>query len=486
MKLGKLLDGIYTGEIATSFLGTEIFEVSCDSRKVMMGGLFVALKGLAQDGGDFIEEAVAKGVFSVAKSGDTQSLQEKYPHVCFLRVDDPKVFLHEVVRRYYGNIADNVRTIGVTGTNGKTTVTYLIEAILSANEKECGVIGTINYRLADSVIPSIQTTPDFVDNQRFLVGLAWQHVPYCVIEVSSHALTQERVHGINFKTAIFTNLTSDHLDYHETHENYFAAKTLLFTGLAAESSAVINTDDLYGRQLLTMTPAVVRTYGVKRKADVMAKDIELNSSTTRFTLACPSGDIEIQTKLIGMYNVYNILAAVTASLAEEISLEIIKKGVEALAVIPGRLERVECGQDFSIFIDYAHTQDALEHVLTAMRRIGEGKIILVFGCGGDRDQSKRILMGQVAGQLADLSIVTSDNPRSEDPQAIIDQIVPGFRKDNYRVVVNRKEAIEQALGEAKTGDIVLIAGKGHETYQICAGGRIDFNERTIIEKFFQC
>ncbi|HQP10851.1 MAG TPA: UDP-N-acetylmuramoyl-L-alanyl-D-glutamate--2,6-diaminopimelate ligase, partial [Candidatus Omnitrophota bacterium] len=366
------------------------------------------------------------------------------------------------------------------------TITYLLEAILGQAKKECGVIGTVNYRLADTVVPAGQTTPGFLDNQHFLTSLAWQHVPYCVMEVSSHALTQDRVHGIDFKGAIFTNLTSDHLDYHETRENYFQAKSLLFRNLGPGSTAVINIDDPYGQRLLSMTQAKVVTYGIERTADVMAKKIRMDMSGSRFALIALEGKVEIKTRLVGMYNIYNILAAISMCLAEGVSLKDIRKGIDRLGAVPGRLERVDCGQKFSVFIDYAHTQDALKNVLETVRKISKAKIILVFGCGGNRDKTKRPLMGEVAGRLADFAFVTSDNPRNEDPQSIIDQILPGFQRDNYKVIVNREEAIGQALKMAKSGDAVLIAGKGHEMYQIFANGPVYFNEREIVKKFLTC
>lgn len=486
MKLPELLEGIYSGEIEERFHQTEILSVSCDSRKAMLGGLFVALKGHRYDGVDFIDAAVVKGIYVVATSADVEPLKEKYKQICFLKVDDLQEFMEAAVFKIFGNPSREVKTIGITGTNGKTTVAYLIESIFLEAAKECGVVGTINYRLADNIIPAKQTTPSFIDNQHFLTGLAWQGVPYCVIEVSSHALTQGRVNGIDFRGAVFTNLTGDHLDYHETTDNYFSAKSSLFTGLSPESTAAINIDDPYGRQLPGMTKAKVVTYGIEQPADVTAKDIRLDIQGCRFTLVGAAGEIEVQTPLIGLYNVYNILAAASIGVAEGLALDVIKKGIERLKGVPGRLERVECGQDFSVFIDYAHTQDALENVLSAVRQISPSRIILVFGCGGDRDQSKRPLMGQVAGRLADISFVTSDNPRSEDPQSIIDQIVPGFEQENYKVVVNREEAIKEALNEAKAGDTVLIAGKGHETYQIIADQRIDFNEHEIVKKSLKC
>ncbi len=486
MKLNKLLESLYSGAVNPRFEALDILSISCDSRKVMIGGLFIALAGQSYNGADFIEEAVSRGAFAVALSDDAASIQEKYPHICFLKVDDMQDFLHKTVRKIYGNPSKNVRTIGITGTNGKTTVAYLIESILKENKKECGVIGTINYRLVDTVVPAKQTTPSFLDNQHFLTGLDWQSVPYCVIEVSSHALTQDRVHGIDFRGAVFTNLTSDHLDYHETREKYFAAKSLLFTGLAPESVAVINADDPYGQKLLTMTQANILTYGIESKADVMAKDVAVDMAGSNFTLTYDGKEATVKTELIGMYNIYNILSAAALCLAEGVNLKVIQRGVEYLGAVDGRLERINGDQDFHIFIDYAHTQDALENVLKTVRQISEGKIILVFGCGGDRDKSKRIVMGQAASRLADFSYVTSDNPRSEDPQSIIDQITPGFEKNNYETVVSREDAIGRALKMAQAGDTVLIAGKGHETYQVLADGPINFNEREIIKKFLTC
>jgi len=486
MRLDKLLEDIYTGELEPSFGCINISSISCDSRKAAKGDMYIALRGAVYDGNDFIEEAVKKGASTVVIDQNSKFSEIKKTDICYLTVEDTKNFLHKTVRRFYGNPSRQVTTIGVTGTNGKTTVAYLIEAILNEDQKACGVIGTVNYRAKDTIISATRTTPDFLDNQKFLADLLRQGTPYCVMEVSSHALTQDRVDGIHFDTGIFTNLTSDHLDYHKTHENYFLSKAKLFTMLEARASAVINVDDSYGRKLCSMTEARIITYGIKQKADVIANDIQLGITGSRFILTGADQTIEIQTKLAGTYNIYNILAAASACIAQGVSLKVIKNGINRLTSIPGRLEYVDCGQDFSIFIDYAHTEDALENVLTAIRHVSDSKVILVFGCGGDRDTSKRRSMGRVAGELADLSIVTSDNPRSEEPRSIIDQIVVGFTKKNYKIVVNRREAIEQALDVAQSGDIVLITGKGHETYQILDGQRIDFNERKIIEECLSC
>lgn len=486
MRLDELLQDIYIGEIKSPFKNIDISSISCDSRKVSKNNIYVALKGEKFNGEDFIEQAIDKGASVVVGGKDSKVLKIENTEVCYLAVDDVKDFLHKTTQRFYGNPSRQVKAIGITGTNGKTTVAYLIESIFNADHKDCGVIGTVNYRKNNTIVSATQTTPDFVDNQKFLADLVRHNIPYCVMEVSSHALTQDRVHGICFSTGIFTNLTSDHLDYHKTRENYFASKSKLFTALESDATAVINVDDPYGQQLCSMTKATVMTYGIKQKSDVTASDIHLNITGSNFVLTSSDGNIKIQTKLIGTYNIYNILAAASACFAQGISVQNIKKGIESLTSIPGRLESVDQGQDYSIFIDYAHTEDALENVLTAIRQVSKSKVILVFGCGGDRDTSKRPSMGRVADELADVSIVTSDNPRSEDPQLIIDQITRGFLKANYKVVVNRKEAIEQALDIAQANDIVLITGKGHETYQILGDQRIDFNERKIIEERLAC
>jgi UDP-N-acetylmuramoyl-L-alanyl-D-glutamate--2,6-diaminopimelate ligase len=369
----------------------------------------------------------------------------------------------------------------VTGTNGKTTITYLLESILAAAGKSSGVIGTVNYRVGGRIIPSKNTTPGVLDNQMFLADLRREQVSHAVMEVSSHALAQGRVDKIDFRSAIFTNLTGDHLDFHGSMENYFEAKSRLFTGLPADSYAIINIDDAWGPRFLRMVRAKSLTYGIDRASDVQAKAPRYGLKGSHFKVAFPGGVVEIRTVFTGKHNVYNILAAFAAALGEGIAPELIKKGIESLKNVPGRLERVDAGQDFFVFIDYAHTHDGLKNVLEALRDVPHKKLIVVFGCGGDRDRTKRRLMGAVACSLADLSILTSDNPRSEDPRAIISEIIPGFTKNNYEVVVDRHEAIRRALSVARAGDIVLLAGKGHETYQVLKEGTIDFVERDIVE-----
>lgn len=373
-----------------------------------------------------------------------------------------------------------IKMIGITGTNGKTTITYLLESIIHCTGKRSGVIGTVNHRFADKQFRAKNTTPGLLENQRYLAEMLDANMDYCIMEVSSHGLAQGRVKGIDFHVAVFTNLTSDHLDYHKDREEYFQVKAVLFNCLSKNASAVINTDDTYGNRLLGMTRSAVTTYGIKHKADIMAEDIDLSLSGTTFTLITPVGEISIETKLIGMHNVYNILAAVGVCLHENVSLSKIKEGIEGLAFVPGRLEEIKCGQDFYVFVDYAHTEDALRSVLESLKYINGARRILVFGCGGDRDRDKRPKMGRIASDLADFTVLTNDNPRSEDPKDVVDQIAAGFNNNNYEVILDRREAINKGLMSAKTGDIVLIAGKGHEEYQIFKDNTIDFNEREIV------
>ena len=485
MRLNQLLQGLQFDPLDSHFLDLEIETICCDSRKAIKNSLFVAVAGVASDGADFIEMAIERGACVVVTSKKSPD-HARYSNICFVYVTDARACLRDITIRFYDNPSKKLRVIAVTGTNGKTTITYLIESILHQAEKICGIIGTVNYRIGENVLPAGNTTPGFLEIQQLLARMVDQGSEYCVMEVSSHALDQGRVEGIDFRTAIFTNLTSDHLDYHHTRENYFAAKAKLFIGLSSESCAVINADDVYGRKLFSKTKANIITYGIDREADVMAKNIEMDLAGTKFKIVCPEGEVIIRTKLVGKYNISNILAAFSAGLAEKISLEKIKNGIESLTLVPGRLEAVDCGQDFTVLIDYAHTADALENVLTAIRKTMDTKIILVFGCGGDRDKTKRPVMGKVASQLADFTIITNDNSRSEEPEAIIQQIVDGFEGDHYEVIVSRQEAIHKALGVAKAGNVVLIAGKGHETYQIFKDKTINFDERKVIQQFILC
>ncbi len=485
MRLGDLLSGV-DPILSGRFADLEVSAIWDDSRRVTPGSFFVVLSGPSVRGEDFIPQAVEKGARVILLGMGAGSQWEKsYTTVCFLRVQDPRKVFRGIVLNFYGRPSDHVRMIGVTGTNGKTTITYFMESILAAMGRSVGVVGTVNCRVGGRVVPSKNTTPGMLDNQIFLYDLVKEGVDYGVMEVSSHALHQGRVDLIDFRGGIFTNLTGDHLDYHGTMEEYFQAKSRLFTGLNRKAYAVINKDDPYGRRLIDMISARVITYGVHEEADVKAEIEEFGLTGSRIMIKFFDEKIVLCTRFIGLHNVYNILAAFAAGLGEGFPPEKIKEGLESLRWVPGRLERVEAGQDFFLFIDYAHTDDGLKNVLQSLQAVKHNKIIVVFGCGGDRDRTKRVRMGRVAYELADLSILTSDNPRSEDPVSIIEEIVPGFLKKTYEIVVDREKAIERALTLAQKNDIVLLAGKGHETYQVLKDKTIDFVEKDIVLRFLK-
>jgi UDP-N-acetylmuramoyl-L-alanyl-D-glutamate--2,6-diaminopimelate ligase len=487
MILKDLLKDIYPKPLSNTLGELVIETISCDSRAKQAQGLFVALSGFKSNGEDFIKDAVAQGAVVVAKKGASRQLSNYVipGTVGVLDVEDPKAFLRKITLKFFNNPSKKVRTIGVTGTNGKTTITYLIESILKANGQPSAVIGTVNYRIAGQVFPSKNTTPGFLENQSHLAYLAGSKIPYCVMEVSSHALDQGRVDGIDFTSAIFTNLTQDHLDYHKDMESYFKTKAILFENLNTQAGSIINIDDPYGQRLVSMSSGKIVTYGIKSPSDVKATRIESSLKGMTMEVALPQAQLKLSTRFIGEHNAYNILAACAWAYQEGIPLEKIKEGIEDLICVPGRLEPVDAGQEFFVFIDYAHTPDGLINVLKALRTVSQSKLIVVFGCGGDRDRTKRPLMGKAACELADYAIVTSDNPRSEDPEAIIGEIKNGFMKSNYEMIVDRKEAISSALKRARPGEIVLIAGKGHETYQIFKDRTIEFNEADIVKELLK-
>jgi len=338
------------------------------------------------------------------------------------------------------------------------------------------VIGTVNYRFKDKVIVSKNTTPSALDLQSMFSEMLKNNIKFAVMEVSSHALDQARPEAIDFHSAIFTNLTQDHLDYHRNLENYFCAKAKLFQDLNAGAFCVLNNDDPYGRRLKQLTRSKVVTYGIDTKSDVMAQDIKSDITGTEFNLITGKAKKKIRTRLIGRYNVYNILAAAAWALAAGLNPEKIRTALEKFALVPGRLQRVDSREKFSVFVDYAHTEDALKNVIRALRPLTKGKLIVVFGCGGDRDKDKRPKMGRVVSELADFALVTSDNPRSEEPRQIIEEIKKGMKKNNYLAIEDRKEAISKALSMARPGDIVLLAGKGHENYQVLKDRTVAFDD----------
>ena len=462
----------------------EIYDIEYDSRRVRPGFLFVAMRGESTDGNRYIDAAVAAGAVAVV-SDSKQALPRE--GIAWAHAADGRQALAQLGSRFFGEPARKLHLAGVTGTNGKTTTTFLLESILRQAGRGSILIGTIEYHVAGEVFAAPHTTPESLDlNRIFAKGLS-QGATEALMEVSSHALAQGRVWGMHFDVAIFTNLTRDHLDFHGDFENYFSAKRRLFEGVGAQPPrvAIINIEDDYGRRLAEFArsqSSKVVTYGIER-GDVRAADVELSTAGTRFLMHTPQGSVAMRSRLIGGINVQNILAASAAALERGCSLEEIAAGVEALARVPGRFERVDCGQPFAVVVDYAHTDDALRNLTRIAREFVSrgkqaGRVITVFGCGGDRDRTKRPRMGQAAGEGSDYVIITSDNPRSEDPLAIIGEAEPGVEATGtkYEIEPERRQAIAAAIGAAGEGDIVLIAGKGHEKVQVLKNGSIPFDD----------
>ncbi len=457
-----------------------VIGITDKSGSVRKDFIFVAVKGAKVDASRFINKAIENGAKFVVCDSKAKTANSK--PVSFVKVKDTRRALSELAACFYKNPSENLKVIGVTGTNGKTTVTYLLEALLKELKVTAGVIGTINYRFRNKIIPAKNTTPGSLEIQSMLGGMLKDGARYVAMEVSSHALDQKRVSNIDFHSAIFTNLTQDHLDYHKNFKNYFAAKSKLFKEISSESFVVINNDDKYSRKLKEITPARIITYGIDNKADVQAKDVRFDVGRTEFNLLFSGRKIKIKANLIGKHNVYNMLAAAAWGIKEGIPLEVIKSALEKFSQVPGRLERIRSKNGFYVFVDYAHTDDALKNVLSALRQLSPSRIIALFGCGGERDKLKRPKMGKVVTELADFAVITSDNPRSEKPENIIRDILKGIKKNNYCVVPQRREAIKNALALARPGDIVLLAGKGHENYQIINGARLHFDDREEVRR----
>ena len=481
MRLSEILKGV---EFKRTGPGTdhEIGRVTKDSRVVQKGDMFVAFRGYAQDGYGFIGEAISHMPKAVVaeKDFDAPDSVEK------VLVKDTRTALAIIADNFYGHPSQKLKTIGVTGTNGKTTITYVIESILKAAGAKPGVIGTISYRIGGKSLPALNTTPGSLELQEMLARIAELPEPCAVMEVSSHALDQHRIDKVLYDAAIFTNITPEHLDYHKTLEEYFRAKARIFDALKAGGVAILNSDDDKVASLKKSIKSKVITYGLKG-ADVSAKNIRLSIDNSKFDIVTPKGFFSVSTSLIGRYNVSNLLAAVAACQALGIDAGAIRSGIEAVGFVPGRLEPIECGQPFKVFVDFAHTEDALTNVLGLLKEVAKAKIITVFGCGGNRDRSKRPMMGKAACRLSDHVIITSDNPRFEEPGAIIDEIAGGVRGvfSNYEIEADRRKAIEKALDLAGTGSIVVIAGKGHEAGQIIKEKVLPFDDREVARRILE-
>lgn len=478
MRLAKLKE-VLNGAQTSNFSDVEIKGVTSDSRRVKKDFLFAAIRGYALDGHGYVADAVRNGAAAllVERQVDAPS------NVPQIVVADTRRALAVVGSRFYGDPSTRMKVVGVTGTNGKTTTTHLVKSILDASGRECGLIGTVGYKVGNRNVPSSMTTPDAVDMQSLLAEMLEEKIAHAAVEVSSHALSQARVDKVRFACAVFTNLTRDHLDYHKTMENYLAVKGLLFEGLGSDAAAVLNADDPASKEFAARTKARVVRYGIREVAEFTARGEEVSIAGMSFDLDSPLGVVRIESSLIGRHNIYNILAAAAACYSLGVDMPFIKVGVEAIQCVPGRLDPVKHGQKYHVLVDYAHTPDALESVLTTLRGLAPKRLIVVFGCGGDRDRTKRPIMGGIAERIADLCWVTSDNPRSERPAAIIEEILAGVkRREAMRVQPERSLAIAEAIREAREGDIVLIAGKGHERYQILSDTVIPFDDKDEARK----
>ena len=483
----------------------EVEGIAYHTKQIGKGFLFAAIRGLEVDGHQFIEEAVQRGAGAVV-SEEEREVSDR----TLILVPNSRQALAKISSNFYGNPSSRLKLIGITGTNGKTTTTYLLESIFRKAGCDVGVIGTINYRFGQKTTPAPNTTPESLDLQRILWKMVKEGTSHVIMEVSSHGLDLDRVFGCQFDGVVFTNLTSEHLDYHKTLQKYFESKKKLFSDYLVESRkkrrfAVTNHDDPRGEKMVEGIDLPVIRYGLSPSCDITADQVTSSFEGLSCRVRTPRGDLSIRSKLIGDFNVYNILAAVSVGIGMDVPLENLKEGVEGLGGVSGRFEKMENTRGLHIIVDYAHTHDALERVLLGLKGILEngtqnrGKMITVFGCGGDRDRTKRPLMGEVAGKYSDLAILTSDNPRTEDPLAILEEVEKGLEslplkewhpdeielwrsKKGYLKVPDRREAIRMAIRLAQPSDTVLIAGKGHEDYQIVGKKRFPFDDRIEAQK----
>lgn len=509
MKVTDLLAGVSTAQplsVTSEVAEREVSGIAYNSRKVTAGSAFFAIRGETTDGNLFISDAIDRGASVVVSelprlnaavlSSEWQQLFSRVgkliepraipDDVAWIQVPEPRKALSIAAANYFHHPAAALKLIGITGTSGKTTTSFLVDSILRAAGITTGLFGTIVYRTPRAEIKATNTTPESLDMQSFLADLRDAGGTAAVMEVSSHALAMDRLWGCHFDVALFTNLASDHLDYHKNVDDYFAAKRLLFTGTGAGAPTVgvINSDDPRSKPLFALASRTL-TYGLTNGAQIIARNFALSFYGLQFTAQTPEGKIEVRSPLVGRINVYNILAAIGAGLALGISPLNIERGIAQLSAVPGRFERIDCGQPFLVIVDYAHTDDSLRKLLATARELHpEGRLITLFGNGGDRDRTKRPVMGETAARASDLVVLTVDNPRSEDPLRTINDSVVGIQRTRtpYRVEPDRERAIGMAFDEARPGDIVLLVGKGHETYQLMKDGPVYFNEREVARR----
>lgn len=483
MKLAELLQDVRVVNLYLSG-DPDITGISYSSWKVEPGNIFVAIKGQRLDGHDFLDEALGRGAVAVVSERPRPSEFNK----TWVQVLEAREALALLAVNFYRQPSSELKVIGVTGTKGKTTITYILEEILKTAGFRSGVIGTVDYRWPGHQFSADRTTPEAPDIQKILRQMVEDGVTHCLMEVSSHSLQFKRVWGIGFDVAIFTNLSGEHLDYHQTMENYFEAKKKLFFLNHKRQASIVNIDDPWGEKLLSELPMHTISFGFKPEAVVRAEKFTINPDGMTATISSPLGQLTFTSTLIGRHNLYNFLAAISAAMVLSIPVPAIVRGISAIKNVPGRFENVPNSLGIKVIVDYAHTDAALDNLLQAVRSLNPRKVILVFGCGGDRDRLKRPRMGEVAARLADWAIITSDNPRSEDPEKIIAEIEQGFNRaghSNYEKIVDRRRAIEAALIMARKGDWVVIAGKGHENYQIFKDRVVPFSDVQIAREIME-
>lgn len=476
-----LLSQVLAGIKATwnKKMDVEIKSVAYNSQKVKEGSLFVCIKGFATDGHRYIVDALSRGAVAVVLEDDADTAG-----AVKIKVDDSRKALAEIGANWFSHPQDKLKIIGVTGTNGKTTVTSLIKQILEFTGKKVGLIGTNGNMIGDRLLPSERTTPESFELQELFSNMVESGVEYVVMEVSSHSLVLSRVFGIEFEVGIFTNLTQDHLDFHTTMDNYFEAKNMLFSMC---KTAVINVDDSYGAKIADQAKCTKMTYAIDNKADFMAENLRISARGILFDLLNKDVKYAARLGIPGRFSVYNAMAALVSCIGLGIDAEEALTALTVAQGVKGRAETVYTDTDYTVIIDYAHTPDGLENIISTVSEFAQGRVITLFGCGGDRDNTKRPIMGEIAGKLSDYCIITSDNPRTEDPALIIRQIEEGIKKTDceYVTILNRREAISYALSIGEKGDCIILAGKGHETYQIIGKEKIDFDERDVIKEILE-
>lgn len=481
MNLKKLIQGldIVSCEGETN---REITSIHYDSRKCQKNSMFIAINGFNTDGHEYISEAIENGATTILYKNE---VNKKQSHITYIKVKNSRLAMATLSNRFYDYPSKKMKLIGITGTNGKTTISFLLGEIFKQWGVKLGIIGTLGNYLGETLYKGTHTTPESVDLQQILHQINEEHIPYTVMEVSSHSLELNRVEDTNFDIGIFTNLSQDHLDFHKNFENYFQAKAKLFH--MTDKVNIINGDDIYGEKLISLSKGreiPVYSYGIKNNCDFVAKNIKIDNKGAFFTVNIENNSEGFYINIPGIFSIYNALAAIVLAYIEGIPLEITRKALANLPGVPGRFEMLDTNTPYGIIIDYAHTPAGLENILKTIREFSKGNVIVVFGCGGDRDKGKRPIMGEVAGLYADFMIITSDNPRNEEPLSIIKDIVPGIKKTGkpYKIIEDRKSAIKSALAIGKKDDIILIAGKGHERYQIIQNEIIPFDEKKIINQ----